>query len=1071
MPQRKLSRRSLLARSGTSAAASIAGVSAVTAQTPEDAEDTPELRTARSAEHTSTCAFCGVGCSTRIHVERRNIINIEGNTDDVRFNGSLCARGAAQYQIHKNPYRGTGALYRRSGAKTWRHLELDEAIEMVAERIARTRNRTFRRTTDQGAPLNVTAAIASIGGARMSNEANYLLQKLLRGLGVVRMQPSSDANVHDALEGLKARLGYGASTTTYDAIADTDAILLIGTDPGEEHPVLMQQLMQARARGIPVMSTESVVTRTSPSLSMQAPIRPATEIAFIGALIRFVLEDAGWRQSLYHRRYLGLFTNASTLINADFQDTEDLDGEFSGLEEKTLPQGITRAVYNTFTWTYQSSRAEQDPVGADSSPPFDDTLESLPTFIPDQDTSLENERTVYQILRRHFSRYTPDLVSRITGCPPDQIEQVASQLLNASTADRTALMMTSGGRGHGAQMTGALALLQLLLGNIGRPGGGIIITGPDVNSQGSYDLGPRTRFLPGHLPAPSSTRPHATLADYISSEAAKLGAAAEIPAAMMSYLTAMYGDNASSETDWGYDWFPRLPPDVEDIPLTISMERGEIEGLLVFNENPAAGGPNSVLHRAALRNLDWLVVKDVAESETAAFWKGAPELDADEDGATGIDTDVFYFPSAQIGEQTGSWTNAERRISWIDSAVDPAFGARSDAWFINQLEIALREVYADPLATSQLGGEEGPDPFQYLAWNYTAPLIEPRRSRVFDEPSIVTVHAEINGFRAESQERLTSRDQLADDGSTVCGCRHYVGMMPDADTFLAARTGQNETTDSHENAGPGPWGFVWPDDIHTLYNRASANADGDPWSEANTLVRWDAELSRWAGFDVPDIPVELPPDTETDYRSIGNTALGGDRAFRAKSDGQAWLFSASALPSGPLPVFYEPVESPLQNLLYARNHDPLAMVWAHRNNRVSEQPDAQFPHLVHLSSLAEHHTTGELTRWMPWLNEQQPATFCEISPSLAAILNVATRDFVLIFTPRANIYAQVLVTPRVLPLVIDGTLVDHVALPRHWGYQGLSVGPVAHDITPYTQTDDLFSGSSHTIMARLEKFQ
>lgn len=1099
MAQRKLSRRSLLAGSGTTAATSIAGITAAKAQTLEETEDTPELRTAETTPQFSSCAYCGVGCPTRIHVMRRNIINIEGNTDDVRFNGALCARGASQYQIHKNPYRGTSAVYRDAGSDTWQYLDLDEAIEMVAERIKRTRDRTFRRTTREGAPLNAMTTIGSIGGARMSNEANYLLQKLLRGLGIVRMQPDSSGNMADALEGLRTRLGYAASTTTYDAIADADAVLLIGTDPGEEHPVLMQHLMQARSRGVPVISTESVLTRTGTALSLHAPVRPGTEIALVGALVRYILEDQGWQQSLFARRYLDLFTNAATLVHEDFEDTEDLDGVFSGLDEATLPQDVTRAIYQTFTWTYQASPVEGNQATPDSTAPFDDTLQALPASIPEEGASLENGQTVYQILRRHFSRYTPEMVTQITGCPEDRIEQIANDLLNASTTDRTSLVMTSGGRGHGAQMTGALALLQLLLGNIGRPGGGVIVTGPDVNSQGSQDLGSQMRFLPGQLPAPSSTQPHATLVDYIASEASNVGESSTLPAAMMSYLIAMYGDNATSDTNWGYDWFPRLPAEVEQTPLTIAMEREEIEGLLVFNDNPAAGGPNSVLQRAALQNLDWLVVKDLAESETAAFWKDAPELQSGSRSAEDVDTEVFYFPSAQIGEQTGSWTNAERRVVWSDTAVDPAYGARSDLWFINKLAIALRRLYSGDLAPGQTRSDDGsededddselslsegtqtdasqprqgasgaPDPFQYLAWDYAAPLMEPRQTRIFDEPSVATVHAEINGYRTDSGEQLSTRTDLADDGSTACGCRHYVGIMPAADDLRAARRGLSLAAETSEGADQGPWGYVWPEDTLTLYNRASADADGVAWSEAKSLVWWDPETSLWTGIDVPDIPLDLAPDTETDYTEISDVALGGTRAFRIKSDGRGWLFSSDALSNGPLPTHYEPIESPVQNLLYAQNHDPLTMVWETRSNTASVEPNSQFPHLVHLTSLAEHHTTGELTRWSPWLNEQQPAPFCEISPSLAATLGVVTQDYVLIRTPRSNIYAQVLVTPRVTPLNVDGTAVEQVALPGHWGFQGLAVGPVARDITLYTHMDDIPAGSNHVIMARLER--
>lgn len=1084
MAQQKLTRRSLLRRSGISTATSVAGFQTASTPTLDTPAGPPEFRTAVATSRFSTCGFCGVGCSTRIHVRRRDIINIEGNTDDIRFNGSLCARGAALYQIHKNPYRGTGAMYREAGATTWQRLDLDEAIEMVAQRIAQTRNRSFRRTTENGAPLNATTAIASIGGARMSNEANYLLQKLLRGLGIVRMEASSNGDMHDALDGLRTRLGYGASTTTYDSIDTTDAILLIGTDPGEEHPVLMQQLMRARARGISVISTESVVTRTSPALSLQAPIRPGTEIAFIGAIIRLVIEDAGWQQSLFHRRYLDLFTDAASLVNQDYRDTEDQDGTFSGMEDETLSRELTRAVYNTFTWTYQTESAQGGQTETDNAAPFDDTLNALPVITPVEDTSFDDRQTVYQILRRHFSRYTPELVSRITGCPAEAIQQVASELLTASTPERTTLVMISGGRGHGAQMSGALALLQLLLGNIGRPGGGVLITGPDVNSQGSHDVGPHTRFLPGHLPAPSSTSPHAGLVDYVASESARHGDRSMLPAAMMSFLVAMYGENATAENDWGYDWFPRLPEDVEEIPLAISMERMEIKGLLVFNDNPAAAGQNSVLHRNALRNLDWLVVKDLAESETAAFWKNAPELASEDEPGERINTEVFYFPSAQIGEQTGSWTNAERRISWNDTAVDPAFNARSDAWFLNRLVIALRAEYSSAGdsqsgssprqvqgSTSQLTNSEDDDadPFQFLAWDYNVALETPRQTRIFDEPSIARVHAEINGFDTATGDNLEEASKLADDGSTACGCWHYTGMMPTFDTLLAARRGQTETADASENAGQGPWGFVWPADVHTLYNRASADEDGQPWSDTKALGRWDAESSRWTGSDVPHVPVGLAPDTETDVDAIGSNGLGGDRAFRAFSQGRGLLFSTDNLANGPLPTFYEPIESPVGNLLYAEQHDPLAMIWDYPENRVTTEPTSDYPHLVHLSSLAEHHTTGELTRWAPWLNEQQPAPFCEISPSLAVSLDVFTRDFVLIFTPRATIYAQVLVTPRVLPLTIDGTTVEHVALPRHWGYQGLSQGPVAHDITPFTRRDDISAGSHQVIMARLEK--
>jgi formate dehydrogenase major subunit len=807
-------------------------------------------------------------------------------------------------------------------------------------------------------------------------------------------------------------------------MANSDCILIQGSNMAECHPVAFQWVVEARQRGAKVIHVDPRFTRTSALADLHVPIRAGTDIVFLGAIINHVLENERW-----FREYVVRYTNAAVIISEDFADTEDLDGLFSGFDPE-------RGTYDDTSWQYagagdgghaegehESETGQQH--GALGAP----TGEAEP---PQQDETLQHPRCVFQLLRRHFRRYTPELVERVCGVPADQFRQVAELLCENSGRERTtSFAYAVGWTQHtvGAQYIRTAAILQLLLGNIGRPGGGIMALRGHASIQGSTDIPTLYNLLPGYLPM-ANAGGYPDLATYLEKHTKKGGFWGHMDTYLISLLKAWWGEKATAANDWCYDYLPRISGDHSTYRTAMDMLDGKVRGFFLLGENPAVGSANARLHRLAMAKLDWLVVRDLVEIESASFWRDAPEIESGELRTTDIATEVFLLPAASHVEKEGSFTNTQRLLQWREKALEPKGDCRSDLWFMYHLGRIIREKLAG-------SGDPKDRPVLDLTWDYPT-------SGPHDDPDAEAVLREINGWGPDGRA-LSGFTELKADGSTACGCWIYCGCYADETNQVARR----KPRDQQSWVAP-EWGWAWPANRRILYNRASADPDGRPWSERKRYVWWDERAGEWTGEDVPDFPKSKPPGYQPPDGAEAEDANRGDEPFIMQVDGRGALFVPSGLQDGPLPAHYEPKETPFTNPLYGQQQNPTRQEFGRPGNRYHPPPGDPaaevYPYVFTTYRLTEHHTAGGMSRFQAYLSELQPEMFCEVSPELAAERDLVHGGWATIVTARAAIEARVLVTERVRPLTVEGRTVHQVGLPYHWGSRGLTTGDPANDL-------------------------
>ncbi len=800
----------------------------------------------------------------------------------------------------------------------------------------------------------------------------------------------------------------------------------MGSNMAEAHPVGFQWVMEAKARGARVIHIDPRFTRTSAHADQHVTLRAGTDIAFLGGVVNHILSH-----DLDFREYVRAYTNAPFLLSERYRDTEDLDGLFSGYDPGT-------AAYDASSWAYESVRAEERPGRREKeqTEPFrhgaaGPTVEGTDTEIA-SDPDLTHPRCVFQVLKRHFARYTPEMVERVCGVPREQFLDVCRAWTANSGRERTtALVYSVGWTQHsvGAQYIRAGAIVQLLLGNIGRPGGGIYALRGHASIQGSTDIPTLFNLLPGYLPMPDTG--HADLAGYVDAVGPHRtkGYWGNTDAYMISLLKEYWGDAATAENDYCFDYLPRINGDHGTYRTVMDMVEGKVSGYFVLGQNPAVGSAHGKLQRLGMANLDWVVVRDLTMIESATFWKDAPEIETGEIVTERCRTEVFFFPASSHVEKSGTFTQTQRMLQWRDQAVEPSGDCRSELWFFHHLGRLLRERLAGST-------DERDRPLLDLAWDYRMEG---------DEPDPADVLRRINGVDLRTGRAVSGYADLRADGSTACGCWIYSGVYAD-------EVNQARRRRSRFEQGPyeAEWGWTWPLNRRVLYNRASADPEGRPWSERKALVWWDAEEGEWTGHDIPDFERTKPPHYRPPEGSSGPEALGGDDAFIMMADGKAWLFAPSGLADGPLPTHYEPHESPVRNLLYGQQGNPVRKVYGRPDNPSNPAPPEAhfevFPYVFTASRLTEHHTAGGMSRQLPYLAELQPELTVEVSPELAAERGLAHLDWAHVITSRAAVDARVLVTDRMAPLRIDGRTVHQVWMPYHWGHTGLVSGDVVNDL-------------------------
>ena len=815
------------------------------------------------------------------------------------------------------------------------------------------------------------------------------------------------------MPGLGASFGRGGATNFQQDFQNSDCIWIQGSALMEAHPVGSRWAMKARERGAKIIHVDPHYSRTSAMADLHVQIRAGTDIAFLGGLIRHIIETES-----YFRDYVVSYTNAATIVGEDYAGPEDRDGVFSGFDART-------GGYDGASWMYagaggaaaggqreHTTQAASDRTGAGMA------LEHATS-----DPTLEHPRCVFQLLRRHYARYTPETVERICGIPRDEFLAVAETLIRSSGRERTTMLAYAVGwtqHTTGVQTIRAGAIVQLLLGNVGRPGGGVMAMRGHASIQGSSDIPTLYDLLPGYLPMPRAVAGHLTLADYVERGGSRRGWWCHFDRYIVSLLKAWFGEAATPENDFGFPWLPKISGNHSHFATMVRALDGGLDGLFVMGQNPAVGSANAGLQRRALARVKWLVVRDLAELETASFWKDSPEIRSGELRTEEIATEVFLMPAASHVEKEGHFTNTQRLLQWRDKALEPPGQARSELHFMHHLAKRVIANYAQ-------SADPKDRPLRNLHWDYG-------EHGAHAEPDAEEVLKEIGGYDVASGRPLSGFGELRADGSTACGCWIYAGCF-------AGGVNQPRRRDSGDLDDPAggwvspEWGWAWPANRRLLYSRASADPSGKPWSERKKYVWWDEREGRWTGYDVPDFPVDKPPGYVAPAEAEGMDAISGDDPFIMMSDGLAWLFSPTGVLDGPLPTHYEPLESPLENPLYPNvAANPAAVTWERPDNPLVAPEDPRYPLVASTFRLTEQHTAGPMSRNLPWLAELQPEMFFEIDPRLALERGIDDGGWMTVMTPRAEIEGRAKVTSRVRPMRLGDRVVHQVCMPWHWGF-------------------------------------
>jgi formate dehydrogenase major subunit len=799
-------------------------------------------------------------------------------------------------------------------------------------------------------------------------------------------------------------------TNGYTDIKNTDMMLIMGGNPAENHPCGFKWAIEAkRIRNAKMIVVDPRFTRTAATADLFLQIRAGADIAFLGGLIRYAIEN-----NRLAREYLLHYTNAAFLIKEGFKLPED--GLFSGFDPIAQK-------YDNSTWNYEGIGEG----GASPKPAADATYPNPapPTLPPDVacDLTLQHPRCVFQLLRKQFSRYTPEMVERVTGIPRDQFLK-AADLFTSVRKDGdmkkvATIIYSVGWTQHtaGSQIIRTAAILQLLLGNVGRAGGGVNALRGHSNIQGATDMAGIFDNLPGYLkvPTPEDTDFAAyvkriTPASSKPSEWDSYNYWSNTPKFAVSFLKAMYGDAATPENGWAFDFLPKIDRNYSWTHIWDDMHKGSVKGMFAFGMNGVAIGPDSQKNIAALKKADWLVVGEIFPDETSEFWM-SPGIDQDE--MRKIQTTVYRLPCAGFAEKDGSMTNSSRWLQWKNAALPPPGEARLDQDILAQIFLRVRELY-------RAEGGKLPDPILSLSWPYTDPR----------HPALAEVAKEINGKaladltdpqtgqQIKAGQQLPGFAWLKDDGTTSCGNWIYSGCWTEAGPQLARRG-----TDDPSGLGIYPgWAWSWPANRRVLYNRASCDLAGRPWDPERRQVWWSEAAQKWVGNDVPDFKPDSHPEEH----------LG---PFIMNAEGVGRIFAPLAFfADGPFPEHYEPIESPVANPFHPRqsNNPVVKKLEGDRYAATGGELDV----ICTTYRLTEHYHYW--TKNNPVNVQLVPEPFVEIPVELAAALGVQGGERVRVTSARSDYVAKAFVTRRIKPMMIDGRKIYQIGIPIHQGYRGIA---------------------------------
>lgn len=994
----ELSRRNFFRMSGAAMAGSTAGVLGFGSPEAVAAMVRP-YRLSATTETRNTCTYCSVGCGLIIHSTgdgsinyKSEIVHIEGDPDHPISRGSLCPKGASTLDFIHSESRVTRPLYRAPGTKEFKPVSWNWAMERIAHLMKEDRDQNLIETNEAGLRVNRWNSVGFLGGSATSNETAWLTWKIARALGIVALDNQARICHGPSVAGLAPAFGRGAMTNGFTDIPNADIIIVMGGNPAEAHTVGFKWVVEAKNRGAKLIVVDPRFTRSAAVADVYQPIRPGTDIAFLGGVVKYLLDN----DKIAHD-YVREYTNAAYIVKEEFGFK---DGLFSGYN-------ADKRDYDRSSWEYELD--EQGFVKVDE------------TF--------QHPRCVFNLMKDHYSRYTPEMVERTCGTPKDGFLEICALLASTCTADRTMTSLYSLGwaqHSKGAQNIRAMSLVQLLLGNMGAPGGGINALRGHSNVQGLTDLGVLSNMMPGYLQMPSDAEPD--LASHLKTRAFKplrpnqMSYWQNYKKFYVSFLKSMWGANATAENDFGYDLLPKLDGIYDVLRQFELMSHGKMNGYICQGFNPVMSVPNRAKVTAALSKLKWLVVMDPLATETSRFWENHGEHNNVDSAA--IQTEVFHLPTSLFAEDEGSISNSSRIIQWHWAATKPPGEAKADIEIMAELFLMLKAMYAKD------GGTKA-EPLMKLSWAYRRP----------EAPSADELMRELNGkaltdladpadatkVLRKAGEQLDNFAQLRDDGSTASACWIYAGAYTEKGNMTARR----DNSDPSGKGIYGNWGFAWPANRRILYNRASADPSGKAWSNKKKLVEWTG--SKWAGADVPDYGVTLAPD-----KNAG--------PFIMNPEGVGRLFCRGLMKEGPFPEHYEPFESPVVNPFHPEvQSNPASRLF--KGDKEAFGKSEEFPYAATTYRLVEH--------FHYWTKHQkmnaalQPEEFVEISEALAKEKGIGTGDWVEVRSNRGRMKAKAVVTKRVRSLQCDGKTVHMVGIPLHWGFAGVAAkGYGANALTP-----------------------
>jgi len=803
-------------------------------------------------------------------------------------------------------------------------------------------------------------------------------------------------------------------------IKNTDLVLIMGGNAAEAHPCGFKWVTEAKAhRKARLIVVDPRFTRSAAVSDFYAPIRSGTDIAFLGGVINYLLSN-----DKIHHEYVKTYTDFSFLVKDEFAFN---DGIYSGYNPE-------KRSYDKSSWGYQ--------IGADGYVVTDPTL--------------QNPRCVYQMMKAHYSRYTPEAVTNICGTPKDAFLKVCEMLAETSAPNKTMTIMSALGwtqHSYGSQMIRTGAMVQLLLGNIGAAGGGMNGLRGHSNIQGLTDLGLLSNLLPGYMTLPSDGEQDYKA--YIEKRAFKplrpgqLSYWQNYNKFFVSTMKAWYGDAATAENNWAYDWLPKLDKGYDLLQVFENMNQGKVNGYLCQGFNPLASAPCKVKVSGSLAKLKYLVIIDPLATETSEFWQNHGEYN-DVDPAK-IQTEVFRLPSTCFAEEDGSLVSSSRVLQWHWKAAEPPGDAKGDQEIMAGIFLRLRELY-------KKDGGAFPDPILNLTWKHRQPhapspeeLAKEYSGRALKD---VTDPKDPAKVLVKAGEQLNGFAELRDDGSTICGCWIFSGAWSEKGNLMARR-------DNSDPFGMGQtlnWAFAWPANRRVLYNRASCDPGGKPYDPTRKLIAWDAATGKWGGSDIPDFKPDSPPGD-------------GMNPFIMNPEGVARFFAVDKMAEGPFPEHYEPMEPPLaNNPMHPKNalarSNPAARVfkedWA-----TFGKPD-QFPYVGTTYRLTEHfHFWTKHVRLNAIL---QPEQFVEIGEDLAKEKGIKAGDHVRVKSNRGFIVAVAVVTKRLRTLDVDGKKVHTVGMPIHWGFMGLAKnGYITNTLTPFVGDANTQTPEFKSFLVNIEK--